>query len=207
MTGNTKPSGATSYKETSFGMISRSDLLTHEIKGVKKGLDFIYKLFKKNKNIDITPQLICELHDVSFKWIFPNWAGKFRTIQVTYSSKEAPSYYQIPELVKNLCADLQIQINNLPLPTKNNYIENVVSLLAWFQHKFVFIHPFQDYNGRTARMYTTLLLLKFGLPAVEIKVENKTDREKYLLAMQQGDKGNLSLLEQLISDALIEELT
>lgn len=207
MVGNTKLSGATSYKQTSFGIIPRSKLLPLEIKGVKKGLEFVYKLVKITKNTEITSQLIRELHTVSFGWIFPNWAGKFRKIQVTYSSKEAPSYYQVPELVKNLCADLQIQLNNLPLPVEDDYIERVVSLLAWFQHRFVFIHPFQDYNGRTARMFTTLLLLYFGLPAVEIKVENKADRKEYLQAMQQGDEGNLSVLEDLITSALVEELS
>ena len=29
------------------------------------------------------------------------------------------------------------------------FIVEVVKLLAWFQHRFVYIHPFQDYNGRT----------------------------------------------------------
>lgn len=205
---NTKPSGATSFKETAFGIVPRSKLLQFELEGTKRGLEFIYGLIKTNSSIEITPELICQLHEVSFQWIFPEWAGKFRTIQVTYSGKEAPPYFQIPVLVKNLCEDLSVRINNLPKTTANpKYIDDIVSLLAWFQHLFVFIHPFRDYNGRTARMLTTLILLKLKLPAIEIQVETENDRQKYLQAMQLGDKGNLMELEKLIGEALTESLS
>ncbi len=201
---NTKPSGATSFKETAYGLISRAQLLKLELIGTKKGLEFIHNLIKENTNIEISPSLILELHSVSFRSIFPDWAGRFRTIQVTYSGKEAPRFFQIPELVKNLCDDLKMQLNCLPKPSEPNYIDKVVSLLAWFQHRFVYIHPFQDYNGRTARMLTSLILLNLKLPALEIQVETTADREKYLEAMRAGDEGNLLLLEKLISNAFTE---
>jgi len=150
--------------------------------------------------------LIRQLHSVSFGWIFPEWAGAFRTIQVTYSGKEAPNYFQVPELIENLCADLRTRLAYLPKTTELGYIENVVSLLAWFQHQFVFIHPFQDYNGRTGRMLTSLLLLNLKLPATEIQIETEADRQHYLQAMQRGDENDLTVLEKLIGEALLENL-
>lgn len=203
-TARTKPVGATSYKQTAFGTLSHSDLLSLELQGIQKGLRFIYDLFQLRKSARVTPRLIKKLHEVSFHWIFPEWAGKFRTINVEYSGKEAPNYFRVPELVENLCADLQVQREHLPERNEHNYIEKVVGLLAWFQHRFVYIHPFQDYNGRTARMLTMLLLLSLDLPPVEIRIEKQADRATYLRAMQQADNGDLSLLEQLIGDALIE---
>lgn len=206
-TDSTKPLGATSFKETSLGIIPHSQLIQLELQGTKKGLEFIYDLIKAGNIIEITPSLILKLHDVSFKWIFPEWGGKFRSIQVTYSGKEAPYHFQLSELITNLCKDLNVQLANLPKTSQVNYIDNVVSLLAWFQHRFVFIHPFQDYNGRIARMLTVLILLKLELPAVEIKVETNEDRKKYLNAMQNADKGDLTNLEKLIGKALIENLS
>lgn len=206
MAKTTKPKGATSYKETAFGIIPRSKLIKLELEGVKKGLEYIYDLVSSNKNFKITPDLICRLHQVSFGWIFPKWAGKYRKIQVTFSGKEAPPYYLVSELVLNLSNDLDERLKHLPKPDAENFIIKVVELLAWFQHRFVFIHPFKDYNGRTARMLTTLILLQLDLPPIEIKAETGQDRKQYLEAMQKADEGNFTLLETLINNALSESL-
>src|SRR3989338_2500463 len=201
---STKPKGATSYKKTAFGIISRFKLLKLELEGTKKGLEYLEGLFAKEKNVEITPKLITKLHAVSFGWVFPDWAGKFRTVQVTFSNKEALLYYKLPELMLNLCHYTEKRMKHLPKPTTQNFIFEVVSLLAWFQHRFVYIHPFKDYNGRTARMLTILLLLRLGLPPLELKADTREDREQYLAAMQNADVGNYSLLEKLISQALPE---
>lgn len=203
---STKPKGATSYKDTAFGIIPRSKLLKLEIEGTKKGLEYLEKLFSKERNIKITSELITKLHEVSFGWIFPDWAGKFRTIQVMFSSNEAPPYYKVQELIRNFCEDTEERMKHLPKPNKESFILYVVSLLAWFQHRFVFIHPFNDYNGRTARMLTILVLLQLGLPPLELKADYGEDRKQYLTAMQKADKGDFALLEKLISQALNESL-
>lgn len=203
---STKPQGVTSYKETAFGIIPRSKLLKFEIEGTKKGLEYISNIVKKDNKAPITSELICELHNVSFGWIFPKWAGKFRKIPVTFSGKEAPPYFQVPELATNLCKDLAERLTYLPSKDKEEFIIEVVALLAWFQHRFVFIHPFQDYNGRIARMLTILILLKLDLPPIELRAEKGEDRKQYLIAMQQADKREFDLLEKLIGQALSESL-
>lgn len=206
MATTTRPKGATSYKETVFGIIPRSRLLKLEVKGTKKGLEYLLGLISKSKSVVTSPQFICRLHGVALGWIFPNWAGKYRKAQVTFSGKEAVPYYQLPELVANLCLDLRERIKRLPKPEENTFIVEVVKLLAWFQHKFVLIHPFLDYNGRIARMLTILILLKLDLPPMELKADTKTDRKRYIKALQDADAGNLITFESLISQALKEAL-
>ena len=206
MATSTKPKGATSYKETAFGIISRSKLLQLEIEGTKKGLEFIADWVQNNKQAKITPEFICKLHEIAYGWIFPDWAGKYRKIQVTFSGKEAPSYFQISQLIHTLCEDLRERLKHLPKPEQENYSIGVIKLLAMFQHRFVYIRPFQDYNGRTARMLTSLILLQLNLPAIEIKIAKGTDRKGYLHAMQKADQGNYVLLEEIISQSFTEAL-
>ena len=132
---STKPKGATSHKQTAFGIIPRSKLLTLELEGTKKGLEFLSDSYDQK----LTPQLILKLHELSFGWIFPDWAGKYRTIRVEYSGKEAPQPHMLPQLVTNLCADLDERLKHIKIDS----IESIIELLAWFQHQFVYIrYPF-----------------------------------------------------------------
>jgi len=58
-----KNKGETSYKETSFGIIPRSELIPLEIEGIKRAWDFVLRKRKKEK-LPITPGFLKELHKV-----------------------------------------------------------------------------------------------------------------------------------------------
>lgn len=153
MAKSTKPKGATSYEETAFGILPRSKVVQLEKKGIVRTLQYILKL--NSKKAKITPKLICDIHKKGFGFIFPDWAGKFRTIDVTVGNFEPPPYNKIPELVRNLCDDLEERLKHIPSTSNEElFLTEAISLLAWFQHHFVWIHPFKDYNGRVARLAT-----------------------------------------------------
>lgn len=202
MAKSTKPKSATSYKETAFGILPRSKVVELEKKGVKKALQYVYVL-SKQKAI-ITPELIREIHRKGFGFIFPDWAGKFRTIDVRVGEYEPPHYSQVPVLVKALCDDLEERLKHMPPPNNNEFLAEVISLLAWFQQRFVWIHPFNDYNGRLARLLTNLLAFNLSLPALEIKAEAGSDRKRYVEAIKTADTYDYSKLEQLLANALKE---
>src|SRR3989344_1565204 len=197
--------GETSYKETSFGIIPRTRLVKLEAEGIERGIKFLYAESKSLKS-KVTFQLILELHNRSFGWIFPQWAGKFRTIQVEYSEKEAPPYHQVAQLVTDLCLDLKERLKHLPKIGDDNFLKQLSGLLAWFQYRFVFIHPFNDYNGRTARMLTSFICFLVQFPPIEIKVDRGAGRKRYISAMKMADKGNLEKLERIIFTALSEDI-
>ena len=207
---STKPKGSTSFRETKFGIIPRSKLVKLEAEGVRRGLKFIEILSKKTlskKDFSISSELILSIHKKCFGWIFPKWAGKFRKIEVEVSGYQPPDFYKVPVLIKQFCDDLNERLKHIPVKTEvDKYLKEIVSLTAWAQHRFVWIHPFNDYNGRTARLLTNLIFLKLGLPLLEIKVESKKDREHYIKAMQLADKQDYSLLGEIISSALQEAL-
>jgi len=201
----TKPKSSTSYKDTAFGILPREKIVTLERKGVKKAQEYIIKI--NNKKAEITPKLILEIHRIGFGFIFPKWAGKFRTIDVTVGEHEPFRYSRIPELVKILCDDLTERLKHLPSSRNEEaFLGEIISLLAWFQHRVVWIHPFRDYNGRIARLLTNLLLLNLGFPILTIKADTGRDRDEYVKAMKAADQHDFSKLEAIIAKALEENL-
>lgn len=205
MTKSTKPKSATSFKETAFGILPRSEIIKLEAEGIKKAQQFIIKL--SNRKIKITSQVILDIHKVGFGFIFPDWAGKFRIVDVMVGDYEPPHYSKISELILNLCNDLAERLKHLSSPQNEEvFLSELISLLAWFQHRFVWIHPFKDYNGRVARLLTNLLLLNLGFPILTIKSETGKNRTKYVQAMKVADDHDPSKLESLLAKALRESL-
>lgn len=80
---------------------------------------------------------------------------------------------------------------------------NPVLLAAEFHYKFIRIHPFDDGNGRTARILMNFILMKFGYPPTIIKVE---DKENYFSALRQADAGILEPFVDYIAENLVNSL-
>lgn len=58
---------------------------------------------------------------------------------------------------------------------------------GWLHHAFSQIHPFQDGNGRVARVLASFVLIKSGLPPFTVIPEMKT---RYILALESADQGD-----------------
>jgi Fic family protein len=78
-----------------------------------------------------------------------------------------------------------------------------LAALAITHHEFTLIHPFDDGNGRVARLVTNYALLKKGLLPLVIPSDKKSD---YLTALRQADGGDPTLLSQFFADQLLWSL-
>lgn len=67
--------------------------------------------------------------------------------------------------------------------------------LAESHWSFVNIHPFDDGNGRTARLITNYILLRKNLLPIVIK---STDRDRYFGALKQSDAGDTKPLAEFM---------
>jgi len=80
---------------------------------------------------------------------------------------------------------------------------NPILLAAEFHYKFIRIHPFDDGNGRVARILMNFILMQHGFPPVIIKTE---DKENYILALQQADVGIYEPFFEYVAKNLIRSL-
>lgn len=74
--------------------------------------------------------------------------------------------------------------------------EDPIIVAAWFHHRFTQIHPYQDGNGRLARVLTTLVLLRTQLLPLVI---DRDLRVEYIAALEQADANDLSSLATLFA--------
>ncbi|NLF88670.1 Fic family protein [Candidatus Bathyarchaeota archaeon] len=144
-----------------------------ETYGVAEAIDYI-----RATEEHISLALIRDIHRIVFKKS-KSFAGEFRKkgIEVAVVNAQgnlvhrgAPSEH-ISKLLKKLVAWYS-----------NNRTEYPPLVLAAVVHnQFEMIHPFQDGNGRVGRVLLNNILLKNGLPPLNIELRN---RQEYYLALQ-----------------------
>ena len=116
------------------------------------------------------------------------WAGKYR--KTIKSIGIAP--YKIIVEMKQLEEDSHYWGNN------NEF--SAIEIAARIHHRLVWIHPYENGNGRHARLIGDMVLssLKHSYPLWPTLNENGEERERYLHALREADRHNFHPLEKLL---------
>lgn len=152
-------------------------------------LNYIESLVASTSVIDI--KTILEVHALVLQRIEKEWAGRFRTsgVRISGANFVPPNSLKISDLMDELLHWLQVESVDLP----------VVVRVAIFHHRFVWIHPFFDGNGRTIRLIFNLILMQAGFPPAIIL---SNDRKKYYDALNKANTGDYSKMVLLTLQAL-----
>lgn len=136
---------------------------------------------------------ILNIHELVLQKIEKDFAGRFRTsgVRISGANFVPPNALKIDDYITELT------------DWTNTSDMNIVLKSAIFHHRFVWIHPFFNGNGRTARLLFNLLLMKEGFPPAIIL---KNDRKKYYDTLNFANNGNYSKLVLLILQALERSL-
>ena len=160
-----------------------------EAKNHELAIDYLYSLI--NDDYILTSIDVLSLHGLVLRSIEDDFAGRLRHggVRISGANFVPPNANKVSQLLDDL---VDFVVTN-PLQL------NTIELATFFHHKFVWIHPFFDGNGRTVRLAMNLILMKQGFPPAIIL---KNDRKKYYEALNKANKGHYSKLMLLISQAL-----
>ncbi|MDN5941463.1 MAG: Fic family protein [Nitrospira sp.] len=145
------------------------------------------------KQLVINSEWLCIRHKRLAGHLFPDWAGRFRDVNVQVGSHTPPPYYEVPIHMRQFCDDLSARLLHL----NQESVANCAELLAWADGRFQWIHPFKDFNGRIGRALLAALLYKLALPHVETAPLEPSARRQYLEALNAADDSNLGPLTEL----------
>lgn len=140
-----------------------------------KAIHFIESL----KDRDLTEEDILKVHEILFSGVLEN-AGNYRNSQVYIEGSDylPPPAFEVPNLIKGLLEWLKMNPEEL----------RPIEIASVFHYKFVSIHPFDDGNGRIARLLMNLLLIKHGYPFTVVR---NYDRRRYYDTLKKADNGDL----------------
>lgn len=175
--------------------ISKEELMLH-LRDHLQSVDFIFDVVKDNRAL--TNGFIKELHHLvtlnqkhaegrdqfGNRMNIPLIKGQYKIRENNPTREDGTKIlYCPPEQVASEMDNLVAIYNELE---KENIHPLIVA--TWFHHAFTTIHPFQDGNGRVARLLTSLIFIKHGyFPLTVVREEAKV---RYISSLELADNGN-----------------
>ena len=170
---------------------TRTDESSREIDNIENALHFLHKTIKKNTEINRT--ILSEVHKTITKELTPPpdgegslRPGELRNInpEITGSSIVLIDYLQVPNYFDEL----------LSFVNQKTEKANDLLVMALAHHRFAWIHPFDNGNGRLVRLLTYAMLIKQGFQVKNGSILNPTamfcmDRQKYYDMLAGADTG------------------
>jgi len=178
-----------------------------EIANVEKAMEFIESSIQQDA--PLSHQFIRELHYLTVCDLDTEGdktPGAYRTwsVDISQSPHSPPEHYLVQQYMENLLNFINEKSSN-----KHDLLK-----IAQAHHIFTWIHPFGNGNGRTVRLLTYALLIKYGFNVKDGGILNPSavffnDRNKYYEMLSVADKGtdeNILEWTEYVLSGILEEI-
>jgi len=161
-----------------------------EVKNHPRAMKYLEKMTRRA----LREEDVLLLHEIIIKGI-DDEAGRFRAAEVRIAGADfmPPPAYEVQHLIGKLVDWCNLNPDEL----------RPIELAAILHHRFVWIHPFHDGNGRVARLLMNLALTRSGYP---IAVILNVDRNKYYDTLKKADDGDPTSFVNFVASAVERSL-
>jgi Fic family protein len=184
-----------------------------EITGHNEAIDWVLDVVKGD--MPLSESFIRQLHVLLLK---EPYTKKAKTAQGLPTSKtiQVGQYKATDNHVETVTGEMFYFASALETPAKMAELiawyaaqqaiadVNPILLAAEFHYRFIRIHPFDDGNGRTARILMNFILMRFDYPPAVIRTE---DKENYFSVLRQADAGLLEPFVDYIAENVNRSLS
>ncbi len=185
------PEGATPIEDVSGllvdGVYTYAALNAVEAENILRAVNVHLGSNKRIEGPWLTDELIRRVHKDMFDQVW-EWAGKYRSSELNIGV----AVHKVREEIEKLCQDVAFW--DAQMDGAMPFIERVVRL----HHRLAWIHPFQNGNGRHARIMADIYLHVNGLPlptwpSASIGASGD-ERKEYIQALKNADAGDFGPL-------------
>lgn len=180
-----------------------------EMENIERAMEFVDAALQPGE--PVTEHFIRELHAIAVADLQregDKTPGSYRlyNVGIAQSEHQPPDSLSVPAYMQEL-----VEFINAPHPPKYDLIK-----VALAHHRFGWVHPFGNGNGRVVRLLTYALLIKYGFNVSEGgRVLNPTavfcnDRDKYYAMLAFADTGLAEAQEAwciYVLQGILEELS
>ncbi|MCW3128031.1 MAG: cell filamentation protein Fic [Bacteroidetes bacterium] len=173
-----------------LNLTSKEDIGLSEFEGfLNAEIVFSEKISRRTK---FNLKYIHKLHELALGHLY-SFAGKYRDVNISKGGFPFAAAKFLPSTM----LDFERNLLN-PLPNNYSTKNELIADIAKVHGELLFIHPFREGNGRTARILANLMALKQGFEPLYFDKIGKKEFEFYVLAVQKCADKDYSNMEDFI---------
>ena len=193
---DTRPDRATRFVETTRGILSYAELAPLLAERVATTEADLYREAFASRLLD--ESLFLDLHARICGDLVPDWAGRWRLIEVRVGNLRPSLPHEVPLRMRDYALDLQARWPGATATLSDLTLE----LLAFIEGRFLTIHPFGDFNGRTIRLFLREVLRRLDFPRVILEPDTDAGRMSYFAALEAADRSDFRPLVDIWRERL-----
>ncbi len=173
------------------GLTTRSEIEQAELEGFLFAYTILFDELSEKTTFNL--RYIFKIHKLAFGRLY-TFAGKPRTVNI---SKGGFMFPPANFLEKSL-DDFEKNVLK-KLPASYHSKDELIKAVAKVHAELLFIHPFREGNGRTARLFANLMVAKAGYKLLDLEKFSTQKFNAYIKAVQEAAGGNYSPMEKIIA--------
>ena len=138
--------------------------------------------------------LISSIHQTALNHLY-EFAGKLRQVNISKAGFLFPAAQHLDNAVQTYEQEF-LKVIPGSIKTETELIE----ITAPAHAELLFIHPFREGNGRTARLFSNLVALKHGFERFHFDVIKESRMDEYIMAVQSAAEKNYEPMKKLFRD-------
>lgn len=177
-----------------LGLTKKEEIDAAEFSGFLTAQIFlIQEIGEKTK---FTVKYLHQIHKLALGDLY-SFAGNLRTVNMSKGGFIFPASRFLPEAMDVFEKEMLLKLSN-PYDDREQFTRD----LARSHAELVYLHPYREGNGRTARLLASLIYLKQTGKHVNFSSILRERMDVYIKAVQQASKQEYGLMEALFSEAL-----
>jgi len=168
----------------------KEDIEKAELEGFLYAYEVLFDDLSARTKFNV--KYILKIHKLSLGHLY-DFAGKTRTVNISKGGFIFPPALALDNALKEL-DETVLKI----LPKSYDSEDQLVKDIARVHAELLFIHPFREGNGRTARLLANLMAAKAGHKLLDLENFSKKKFDEYVKAVKLAASRDYSLMEKII---------
>lgn len=139
-----------------------------------------------------TSAYVLQIHRFALEHLY-GFAGRLREVNVSKGGFPFPAARFLPQAMQTFEQELLRK-----LPNRYSNPEALIRDIAVVHAELLFIHPFREGNGRTARILANLMVRKAGYDGLQFERIDERVFEEYIAAVHQAASQKYEAMEGII---------